>query len=219
MAFRLPTGARPPPESVPLFPLPVLLLPRSTLHLNIFEPRYLALTDYALGHGRLIGMVQPKADEGLDAPKAPIYSVGCVGTIVEFSATNDGRYAIQLVGLSRYRILSEELTGEGFRLAMVDWSEFDGDAKSSSDEVEREALLEAIAHLSGKDLEGHEGEALRRADAEMLITLVTWLCPMGIAERQALIEAPELSERVSVLLSVVAISEAGGLQDDEGSIN
>src|SRR5579859_8079892 len=100
------------PEVLPIFPLTgVLLLPRGRLPLNIFEPRYLAMTRDALAGERLIGMVQPSEaqddNRGGAAPNPPVYPVGCAGRIMQFSETEDGRYLITLTGVSRFRIVEE----------------------------------------------------------------------------------------------------------------
>ena len=56
------------PHTIPIFPLPgVLLLPGGRLPLNIFEPRYLAMTADALRAERIIGMIQPSEPETPDS--------------------------------------------------------------------------------------------------------------------------------------------------------
>jgi Lon protease-like protein len=111
------------PDTLPLFPLPgALLLPRGQMPLNIFEPRYLAMVDSALAGSRLIGMVQP--DPGMaDRIGLPqIYRVGCSGRITQFAETGDGRYLIQLTGISRFRIVEELSVITPFRQAKVDFA-------------------------------------------------------------------------------------------------
>ena len=57
--YRIPADL---PHRLPVFPLPgALLLPRSELPLNIFEPRYLDMVNDALSGDRMIGMIQPIA--------------------------------------------------------------------------------------------------------------------------------------------------------------
>ena len=99
--------AHPLPDRLPLFPLTgVLLLPGGVLPLDVFEPRYLAMTDAALGEGRLIGMIQPLEGAG-DAGDPPLYKIGCAGRIVEFRESGDGRYLINLEGVSRFDVIEE----------------------------------------------------------------------------------------------------------------
>ena len=109
-----PTEARL-PATLPLFPLPgALLLPRGHLPLQIFEPRYLRMVEYALGDARAIGMIQPLGDEAGAVPdNADVYQVGCAGRIVEFSETDDGRYLITLRGLCRFRIRRRNAIDQG----------------------------------------------------------------------------------------------------------
>ena len=104
------------PGRIPLFPLGgALLLPRGQLPLNIFEPRYLAMTDAAISGDRIIGMVQPSSDEDLarqddDEATPQVYEIGCAGRITSFSETADGRILITLTGISRFRIEEEMAT-------------------------------------------------------------------------------------------------------------
>src|SRR5213080_4405732 len=95
------------PDILPIFPLTaVLLLPRGRLPLNIFEPRYLAMTRDALGGERLIGMIQP-SDPTVPGMNPPLYPVGCAGRLTQFTETDDGRYLITLTGVSRFSIRQE----------------------------------------------------------------------------------------------------------------
>ena len=98
------------PDVIPVFPLPgALLLPRGQMPLNIFEPRYLAMIDDALGGKRLIGMIQPDArHKGADAQPV-LYKIGCVGRITQLAESGDGRYLLELTGITRFEV-QEELT-------------------------------------------------------------------------------------------------------------
>ena len=102
-------GPRDLPEIIPVFPLPgALLLPRGQMPLNIFEPRYLAMTDDALRAGhRLIGMIQPDPVHPGTEERPALYKIGCVGRITQFAETGDGRYLIQLTGIARFRVEEE----------------------------------------------------------------------------------------------------------------
>ena len=117
------------PDILPIFPLTgVLLLPRGRLPLNIFEPRYLAMTRNALGGERLIGMVQPSDPQddnrGGGGPSPPVYPVGCAGRVTQFSETDDGRYLLTLTGVSRFRIREELPLLSGYRRVVADWQPF-----------------------------------------------------------------------------------------------
>ena len=97
------------PEIIPVFPLPgALLLPRGQMPLNIFEPRYLAMVDDSLRDGhRLIGMIQPDAAHTKNQEKPALFRVGCVGRITQLAEAGDGRYILELTGISRFKVREE----------------------------------------------------------------------------------------------------------------
>src|SRR6201997_1407718 len=133
------------PGILPIFPLSgVLLLPRGRLPLNIFEPRYLAMTRDALAGDRLIGMVQPSdpADLGRNPP---VYPTGCAGRITSFSEAEDGRFLITLTGTSRFRIREELPLLEGYRRIVPDWQEFAQDVEGEEmPDFDRERLMRGL---------------------------------------------------------------------------
>lgn len=196
------------PKSIPLFPLPsVLLLPRGLLPLNIFEPRYIAMVEEAMAHGRMVAMVQPRTNDGLDG-NPPVYEVACAGRIVQFEEEMDGRYLITLKGVSRFNIESEMITAGGFRMAQADWRAYRDDLVPSEGSIDRGTIL---AHLP--DFLKHYGlkldwDALRDAPDEHLVTALSMICPFPIAEKQALLEANSLEERAKVLGALIDMAVA-----------
>jgi len=115
------------PRSLPLFPLSgVVLLPRGQLPLNIFEPRYLMMVEYALQGDRLIGMIQP-AEKDDSMPKPRLSQVGCAGKIVSFQETEDNRYLITLAGICRFRLTGEMESTTPWRAGFCDFASFAGD--------------------------------------------------------------------------------------------
>src|SRR5262249_45683879 len=121
------SGAAGLPAILPIFPLTgVLLLPRGRLPLNIFDPRYLAMTRAAFGGERLIGMVQP-TDPGASGSNPSVYPTGCAGRITSFTETEDGRFLITLTGISRFRIREELPLLQGYRRVVPEWGEFVSD--------------------------------------------------------------------------------------------
>src|SRR5215212_2203875 len=109
------------PEVIPVFPLPgALLLPRGQLPLNIFEPRYLSMIDDSLRAGhRLIGMIQPDEADPADVEKPHLYKIGCVGRITQIAETGDGRYVLQLTGITRFRVQEELNVATAYRQCRV----------------------------------------------------------------------------------------------------
>src|SRR5215469_7784228 len=119
------------PAVIPVFLLAgALLLPRGQMPLNIFEPRYLAMVEDALrSTHRLIGMIQPDpAHPGPDKDKPHLFHVGCVGRMTQFAESGDGRYLIQLTGVSRFRIEEELPVPTSYRQCRVTYQPFVGDS-------------------------------------------------------------------------------------------
>src|SRR5580704_15124214 len=134
------------PDIIPVFPLPgVLLLPRGRLPLNIFEPRYLALTEDALANGRMFAMIQPEPGWP-DTPNGPaLFRVGCLGRLSSFSETDDGRLLITLTGLARFSIASEIDMRRGYRRVIGDFSRYRPDMNELGEiAIDRDGILEAL---------------------------------------------------------------------------
>jgi len=192
------------PGTIPVFPLPeVLLLPRGRLPLNIFEPRYLAMVEDALGTDRMIGMIQPLADSCTkDAPA--LYTTGCAGRICRFEETEDGRYLIALAGVCRFSVVEELPPVSGYRRVQADWSGFRGDLEPLPETgFDRTRLFCALkAYFRQHGIEA-DWPALREAPDERLVTCLSMICPFGASEKQALLEAPDLAARANVLMALI----------------
>jgi len=203
------------PEIIPVFPLPgALLLPRGQMPLNIFEPRYLAMIDDALRSGtRLIGMIQPDPlHAGADQSKPNLFRVGCVGRITQLAESGDGRYLIQLTGVARYRLEEELAVDSAYRQCRVSYRPFIDDftARKGEDAVDRKALLHALADfLKANDLKA-DWEGIESAPNEALVNALAMMSPYGAAEKQAMLEAPDLKTRAEILVAITEIELAKG---------
>jgi Lon protease-like protein len=202
------------PQIIPVFPLSgALLLPRGRLPLNVFEPRYLAMVDTALAGDRIIGIIQPDGDAP-DGPAPPLRTVGCAGRISSFSETEDGRYVITLTGICRFSVLEEIVTSTSFRLCRVTAEPFSGDFfVSGESDVDRDGLLDAFrAYLDANDLEA-DWDNVDSASNESLVNAMAMIAPYGPAEKQALLEAPDLKTRAETLVALAEVAlehEASG---------
>jgi hypothetical protein len=201
------------PAVIPIFPLPgALLLPRGQMPLNIFEPRYLAMIDDALrSEHRLIGMIQPDpAHPGPDENKPRLFRVGCVGRMTQFAESGDGRYLIQLTGVARFRIERELPVGTPYRQCQVAYQPFVDDftARKGEDEVDRKALLRALtAFLKANNLKA-DWDGIESAPNEALVNALAMMSPYDAAEKQAMLEAPDLKTRAEILVAVTEIALA-----------
>ena len=207
------------PEDLPgviaVFPLPgALLLPRGQMPLNIFEPRYLAMIDDALRTGtRLVGMIQPDpAHPGPDQARPHLFSVGCIGRITQFAESGDGRYLIQLTGIARFRVEEEVQADTPYRQWRVTYRPFVDDfvARKGEGEVDRKTLLRTLADfLKANNLKA-DWAGIENAPNEALVNALAMMSPYGAAEKQALLEAPDLKTRAEILIAVTEIELAKG---------
>ncbi len=203
------------PGSLPIFPLSgVLLLPRGSLPLNVFEPRYLSMVDAALAADRLIGMVQPIDAAGGHSPRGepPLYRTGCAGRITSFDETDDGRYLITLTGVCRFHITGDTLTKDGLRQAEINWAPFAADSTQPPIVLDRDRLADALNAYFHQHEISADWEAINETPDERLITSLSMICPFDPTEKQALLEAPTLEERAEMMISLVemAIQAPGG---------
>ena len=198
------------PRTIPIFPLGgALLLPRGTLPLNIFEPRYLNMIDDALAGERLIGMVQPTPGAG-EADLPVLHEIGCLGRITSFSETDDGRYLINLTGISRFRTMRELPASTPYRQVEADYAAFGEDllARETDLPIDRDRLAEALRRY----VESHgfqaDWSAVESAPAEALVNALAALCPFQAEEKQALLEAYSIPERAEALVTLFEIYSA-----------
>jgi len=202
------------PTRLAVFPLTgVLLLPRARLPLNIFEPRYLAMTRYALGHGQMIGMIQPVDGAG-DAGDPPLYRTGCMGRITEFRETEDGRYLISLAGCARFDVSAEPPREDLFRIVVPNWRRWHADLVESEPEFARDRLVEALKPYFRRHGIAADLAAIAAAPADRLISSLAMLCPFASSEKQALLEAEDGTARAKLLITLIEMAALGGGEPD-----
>jgi len=198
------------PDSIPLFPLPgALLFPRARLPLHIFEPRYLAMLDDTLKtQTRLIGMVQPMGGR--------LHDIGCAGRLTQFSETEDGRYMITLSGVSRFRILREVGGFTPYLKADIRWQEFERDLgdEDVDSEFDRVGFLGLLSRYFTSVGLSTDWDSLKEADVELLINSLAMLCPFEVEEKQALLEAPRLSDRRETIAALMEFACRSGSTDE-----
>jgi Lon protease-like protein len=200
------------PEVIPVFPLPgALLLPRGQMPLNIFEPRYLAMVDDAFRDGhRLIGMIQPDATHSRGEAAPSLFRVGCVGRITQFAETGDGRYILELTGIARFKVADELSVKTPYRQCKVDFFPFIDDftARKGENGVDREAVLAALTRFLQADQLQVEWDGINSAPNEALVNALAMMSPYGTAEKQALLEAPDLKTRAEILIAITEMDLA-----------
>lgn len=200
------------PAEFAVFPLPgALLLPRGKLPLNIFEPRYLAMTEDALAQGRMFAMIQPDPTQA-ETPTGPaLYRAGCLGRLVSFSETDDGRFLIQLLGVSRFRIAEELPMRRGYRRVRGDFSAFaaDLDLTAEPPALAREEIQTALKSYFARAQINPNWDSIRRIPDAELCTTLAMVCPFDPVEKQALLEAPTEADRAATLLALLRMGATG----------
>lgn len=200
------------PDTVAVFPLPgALLLPRARLPLHIFEPRYLAMLDDVLKTDhRLIGMIQPLP--GQAGPEPMLHQIGCAGRVTGFSETEDGRYMISLSGMSRFRMSSEVSGFSPYRRARVSWNGFARDlGPGEADKgFNRRHFMDLLARYFSENDLSTDWDSLKEAEDELLINSLSMLCPFEPEDKQALLEAPTLTDRRETMETLIEFSLLGG---------
>jgi Lon protease-like protein len=196
------------PETLPIFPLPgVLLLPTGQLPLNIFEPRYLAMTSAALGAHRMIGMIQPRNAAGAIAGQADIYDVGCAGKIIDFTETPDGRYLITLAGICRFKVQQELQVTTPYRQIAPDWQAYKSDLEVRDCQgLDRQRLHDNLKQYFHTQELTCDWETIKNTADNKLITCLSMICPFAPQEKQALLEAKCCNERAKTFMTMLEMA-------------
>ena len=182
-----------------IFPLSgAILFPGLQLPLHVFEPRYRALVTDALARDRRIAMIQPQAV----AEDAPLFDIGCVGTIGEVEALDDGRFNIVLEGDCRFRLLRELDVATQFRQVEGELIEDDEDDFLSS--VERASFEQEAREFADRQGYSVDWDSVERLDDVSLINGVSQIAPFDVAAKQALLEAPDIRIRCELLTQLMA---------------
>jgi uncharacterized protein len=200
------------PATIPVFPLAgALLLPEGRMPLNIFEPRYLAMVEDALGARRLIGMIQPSDPAESSENNPALYETGCAGRIASFAETNDGRMQVTLAGVCRFHVLREAEGARGYRRVEADWKPFRADLEPIGEvKLDRKRLMASLrAYLKLHEMEVDWAAIEGTADAALSIVL-PMSCPFEPREKQALLECATPGERGRTLITLMemALAEA-----------
>ena len=202
------------PKQIPIFPLSnFVIFPKSTVPLNIFEPRYIQMIDDAIKGNRIIGMVQPKKTP----QKIPVlHNIGCAGKITTFEETKDKRYIIILVGIIRFRIIEELNTLKLYRECKINFDEFSDDLKEKEEKIKFSDLELIFKNL--KSLFINEGYIINWKELEKqslyeTINTLTMASPFSLEEKQVLLETISLNERKQKLEEILSTYNFDGFNN------
>ena len=204
------------PHELPVFPLSnAIFFPKTLLPLNIFEPRYKQMTEHAVDGNKLIGMVQSnqKVDE---KGKAEVYNIGCVGYIEFHSKTPDGRYLINLKGISRFKIKEEINTNNLYRKFSVDYNDFSSDFdEQKTGEINTIELIKKTKKLFEQYQLSTNWKVVEKVETEQLINSLSMICPFTISEKQRLLETKNLIDRNEILNKIINFYVLGNNENNK----
>ena len=188
------------PKSIPIFPLNgALLLPGGNLPLNIFEPRYLSMVDYAMKNEKMIGMIQEKESKKTNN----LYTIGCLGKITQFNEIEENKYFINLSGIIRFKLVQEIPTLEKFRKLEVDYSIFTNDTTNIFNDIgnRNDFLLAVKNYLQKNDIYAN-WDTLQNVNQTLLITTLASICPFSNAEKQMILESSNMDNIPKIMLKL-----------------
>jgi len=193
------------PDILPVFPLSnFIIFPRTTVPLNIFEPRYIQMVDQSMKTNRIIGMIQPKKTGELKKPD--LYKVGCAGKITSFNETDDGRYLIILNGICRFKIMDEVDSDNLYRECEVKYEDFSNDLIEKSNEIKFSDLKMIFYNLKGLfKKQGYEinWNEIEKQSLDQTINTLSMASPFSLEEKQVLLESKDLNIRKEKLEEIL----------------
>ena len=193
------------PKKIPIFPLSnFIIFPKTTVPLNIFEPRYIQMIDDSMKSNRYIGMIQPKKSGDLKKPD--LHKVGCIGKITSFNETEDGRYLIVLNGVCRYEVINEISSDKLYRECEIEFKNFSKDLVEQEEQIKFSELKQVFNKL--KNLFEQQGyqinwKDLENQSVEQTINTLSMASPFTLEEKQILLDTENLKERKSKLEEIL----------------
>ena len=189
------------PSSIPLFPLEnVLLLPFGKLPLNIFEERYIKMVLDSLKSHRMIGVIQPKNNNN------EFFMMGCIGKITSYIETPDYRIVLNLEGVCRFVLEERDLSPKGYFQAKINTSDYLEDLNSMEPQIDRNSLIQKYENFFKiKKLEIDKNVLVDTSNLQLLSTL-TMIAPFNKIDKQAILESPNLLERVNTINSILDLN-------------
>ena len=186
------------PKIIPIFPLSnFIIFPRTTVPLNIFEPRYIDMINDSMSSNKYIGMIQPKVSNNVINPPE-LYNVGCLGKIINFQETEDGRFLIELEGVVRFNILKEIKSNKKYREYKIDIDNFVNDLENKKLDLnfkDLELIFKDMKSLFEKRGFIINWKALEKQSLDETINALAMASPFSLEEKQILLEAKDLNLR------------------------
>ena len=195
------------PKKIAIFPLSnFIIFPRTTVPLNIFEPRYIDMVNDCMKSGKLIGMIQPKNKQNENENIPDLYEIGCMGKITSFKETEDKRFLIELRGLIRFQIIKEVNSSKKYRECEINFEKFHEDLIDKKEDIKFSDLEIIFKDL--KNIFERKGfiinwKALEKQSLDEIINALAMASPFTLEEKQVLLEAQNLKLRKSKIADIL----------------
>ena len=195
------------PNSIPIFPLSnFIVFPKTSVPLNIFEPRYIEMINDSMKSDKLIGMIQPKLQNIEDNNKPNLHQVGCMGKIVSFKETSDSRFLIELKGLIRFKIIEEIPSDKKYRVCKVNFDDYQEDLNENKKDIkfsDLEMIFKDLKTLFEKKGFIINWKALEKQGLDETINALAMASPFTLEEKQVLLEAQNLNSRKTKIAEIL----------------
>jgi|TARA_B100001094_G_C18161593_1_gene789686 Lon protease-like protein len=195
------------PKKIPVFPLKnFIIFPKTTVPLNIFEPRYVDMINDSMKSDKLIGIIQPKAFNNKDSFSTELHQVGCMGKITSFKETDDGRFLIELKGIIRFEILEEIKLNKKYREYKIDFQKYYGDLDNKKENLkfsDLELIFKNLKSLFEKKGFIINWNGLEKQSLDETINALAMASPFTLEEKQVLLEAKNLEIRKSKIAEIL----------------
>ncbi len=194
------------PNLIPVFPLSnFIIFPKTTVPLNIFEPRYIEMINDSMKSDKMIGMIQPKSLGGqINVPE--LHEVGCLGKITSFRETEDGRYLIELNGIIRFQNIEEIKSNKKYRMLKVDYNRFNNDLGSKQENLnfsDLELIFKDLKSLFEKRGFIINWKSLEKQSLDEIINALAMASPFSLEEKQVLLESDNLDVRKNKIAEIL----------------
>ena len=195
------------PNIIPVFPLSnFIIFPKTTVPLNIFEPRYIEMINDSMKTNKLIGMIQPKSINDEKSPIPSLHKIGCLGKIISFKEIDDGRYLIDLKGVIRFKILKEKETEKPYRNCEINFDDYLNDLSEKKENLkfsDLELVFRDLKQLFEKRGFIINWKALEKQSLDETINALAMASPFSLEEKQVLLEAVNLDLRKNKIAEIL----------------
>ena len=194
------------PINIPVFPLSnFIIFPKTTVPLNIFEPRYIDMINDSMKSNKIIGMIQPKSSS-YQKVQPELHGVGCVGKITSFRETEDGRFLIELKGITRFKSIKELETVTKYRILHVNYDDYIQDLENKKEDLkfsDLELIFKDLKSLFEKKGFIINWKALEKQSLDETINALAMASPFSLEEKQVLLEAQNLDIRKNKIAEIL----------------